>query len=45
MICVTLDIAMDFFCTGFDILMLEWELLCQANTLHMLDCESLMRNI
>ena len=34
---VTLDIVFDFLCSGFDILLLQWELLIQADILHMLD--------
>ena len=38
---VTLDIVFDFMSTGFDILLLQWELLIQADILQMLDHEKL----
>ena len=38
---VTLDIVFDFMSTGFDILLLQWELLIQAHILQMLDHEKL----
>ncbi len=38
---VALNIVFDFLCTGIDVLLLQWELLCQADILHMLDHETL----
>ena len=38
---VALNIVFDFLCTGVDVLLLQWELLCQADILHMLDHDKL----
>ena len=41
LLAATLDVVLDFFMTGIDILTLELELVCQADRLHMLDRETL----
>lgn len=43
LLAATLDVVLDFFMTGIDILTLELELVCQADSLHMLDREVLRR--
>ena len=40
---VALNIVFDFLCTGVNVLLLHWELLCQADILHMLDHETLRK--
>ena len=43
LLAAALDVVLDFFMTGIDILTLELELVCQADRLHMLDREALHR--
>ena len=44
LVAVALNIIFDFLCTGIDVLMLQMELLYQADVLHMLDREKLQKD-